>query len=70
MSGQPLFVLFAGVNGAEKSTLFRYGLWDKTALELNIPRVNSDEILRANGGDWASIKQHVSPQASRALVEW
>lgn len=42
------YLLFAGVNGAGKSTLYN--------LCSGIPqnRINPDEILRANGGNWKS----------------
>lgn len=42
------YFIFAGVNGAGKSTLYK--------LYSDIPqkRINSDEILRENGGDWRS----------------
>ena len=39
--------IFAGVNGAGKSTLF----YSENAGDLGI-RLNSDEIIRANGLDW------------------
>ena len=43
----PRYVLFAGVNGAGKSTMFHvnqeFG---------DMPRINNDEILRSFGGDW------------------
>lgn len=40
------FVIFAGVNGAGKSTLYR-----TFPKYLNMPRINTDEILRSFG-DW------------------
>lgn len=43
----PRYVLFAGVNGAGKSTMYH------TDQSLhNMERVNVDEILRSFGGDW------------------
>lgn len=43
----PKYVLFAGVNGAGKSTMFHINSEFK-----DIPRINNDEILRSFGGDW------------------
>lgn len=52
------YILIAGVNGAGKSTLYQ------TLQSLqNIPRVNSDEILK-EFGDWRNTKERV---ASRVL---
>lgn len=44
------YVIFAGVNGAGKSTFYNIGK--------NYPkeRVNSDEILRENNGDWRNVQ--------------
>lgn len=49
------YILFAGVNGAGKSTLF----W---AIEngINLPRVNSDEILVKQHGDWKNEKDVIT----------
>jgi predicted ABC-type ATPase len=44
------YILFAGVNGAGKSTLYR--TIDLTGFE----RVNTDEILVADGGNWDNPK--------------
>ena len=40
------YIVFAGVNGAGKSTLYHY------IKDVPGKRINSDEILKANGGDW------------------
>jgi predicted ABC-type ATPase len=48
------YILFAGVNGAGKSTL--YNIPDI----INIKRVNTDEILVADGGDWSNPKDALS----------
>lgn len=49
-----IYTLFAGVNGAGKSTIYntigRYG---------NGNRVNSDEILVSNGGDWRNERDQI-----------
>ncbi|RDB60799.1 hypothetical protein C1878_13205 [Gordonibacter sp. 28C] len=52
MAAAPPYILFAGVNGAGKSTLFKSGLWERSTLVPDMPRINSDEILVAHGWDW------------------
>ena len=42
------YVIFAGANGAGKSTLY----WTLPEDIKFLPRVNSDEILKSQGGDW------------------
>ena len=54
MRSQPYYILFAGVNGAGKTTLYRSGLWQHGGINTEMPRVNPDEILVANGWDWRS----------------
>lgn len=51
---QPVYVVFAGVNGAGKSTFYRTGLWRTEGMPRTMTRVNSDEIVVAQGGDPAS----------------
>ena len=47
----PKFYLFAGPNGCGKSTLFH------TNRDIfDIPRINVDEIVRDNGGDWRNLE--------------
>lgn len=41
------YIVFAGVNGAGKSTMYRSS---KTLMQMK--RVNSDDIIREFGGDW------------------
>lgn len=48
---QPLYVVFAGVNGAGKSTFYRTGFWRTPDVPSNLVRVNPDEIVVAGGGD-------------------
>jgi predicted ABC-type ATPase len=43
------YVLFAGVNGAGKSTLYNIPYFH------DLKRVNTDEILVANGGGWRNM---------------
>lgn len=49
---RPFYVLFAGVNGAGKSTLFQSDMWEFSDVFRKALRVNSDEILIEQGGDW------------------
>ena len=51
---RPAYVVFAGVNGAGKSTFYRTGLWRTEEMPATMARVNSDEIVVAQGGDPAS----------------
>lgn len=51
---QPVYVVFAGVNGAGKSTFYRTELWRTEGMPRAMTRVNSDEIVVAQGGDPAS----------------
>ena len=46
-----VYVVFAGVNGAGKSTFFHAGLWRQPEMPKSMARVNSDELLREAGGD-------------------
>lgn len=48
------YTIYAGVNGAGKSTIY-------TTVEINPQeeRVNSDEILTSNGGDWRNEKDQI-----------
>lgn len=49
--GRPVYVAFAGVNGAGKSTFYHAGFWRDPSMPRSLARVNSDEIVVANGGD-------------------
>lgn len=55
----PRYIVFAGVNGAGKSTLFRSGMWSSRSGDMDLPRVNSDEILVAHGWDWRDEKAQI-----------
>jgi predicted ABC-type ATPase len=58
------YIIYAGVNGAGKSTLYHTG--DTKMLN----RINSDEILTANGGDWRNVTQSIEAMRKSAqLVE-
>ena len=50
---QPTYTIFAGVNGSGKSTLYNMKYIPHDNLGV---RINSDEILVANGGDWRNTK--------------
>lgn len=69
MADAPYYILFAGVNGAGKSTLFRSGMWEHGAIDSSLPRVNSDEILAANGWDWrdSSLQARAGREAVRLV---
>ena len=47
------YVIFAGVNGAGKSTFYTVNITDKIPRK----RVNSDEIVKEMGGDWRNTKE-------------
>lgn len=51
---RPVYAVFAGVNGAGKSTFYRTGLWREEGMPDSMARVNSDEIVVAQGGNPAS----------------
>ncbi len=48
---RPAYIVFAGVNGAGKSTFYRSDLWRQPSMSAHMPRVNPDEIVREQGGD-------------------
>lgn len=48
---RPAYIVFAGVNGAGKSTFYRSDLWRQPSLSTQMPRVNPDEIVRELGGN-------------------
>lgn len=54
MEQRPWYIVFAGVNGSGKSTLYRTGLWRTSNMPHAMARINPDEILRTDGGDWSS----------------
>ena len=65
-SNRPFYVLFAGVNGAGKSTLFKSGMWEFSGVFGKALRVNPDEILVDQGGDWRSETDQI--RAGREAV--
>lgn len=50
-----IYTLYAGVNGAGKSTIYA-----TTKFYENKNRVNPDEILISNGGDWRNEKDQIT----------
>lgn len=66
MLEQAYYFLFAGINGAGKTTLFRSGQWMYANSMMDIPRINSDEILVEQGGDWRSTTDQI--RAGREAV--
>ncbi len=48
----PWYIVFAGVNGAGKSTFYRSGLWKTGSEPRHLERVNPDEIVVESGGSW------------------
>jgi predicted ABC-type ATPase len=56
------YVIYAGVNGAGKSTL--YNTNDKKA----VYRVNSDEIITKDGGDWKNEQNTVSAMRQSVIL--
>lgn len=54
MENNKIYTLFAGVNGAGKTTIYRTMGFDE-----NENRVNADEILVASGGDWSNQKDQI-----------
>lgn len=62
MESSKIFTIFAGVNGAGKSTLYH-----TLGAECFGVRLNSDEIVKADGQDWRNIRAQVN--AARKLIE-
>lgn len=52
---KPKYIIVAGVNGPGKSTLFQ----TYPEIFMNTKRVNADEILRKNHGDWQNQKDNI-----------
>ena len=48
---RPMYVVFAGVNGAGKSTFYHTGFWRGHSTPRSLVRINSDEIVVESGGD-------------------
>lgn len=48
---QPVYIVFAGVNGAGKSTFYHTNFWRGPDVPHSLMRVNSDEIVVENRGN-------------------
>lgn len=57
---KPVYVVFAGINGAGKSTFFNEFLWNLSNLGAKRNRVNPDEILKGFGGDSSNIEDQLA----------
>lgn len=70
---RPFYIVFAGVNGAGKTTFFQSGLWRTEDMPRRMQRVNPDEIardLRADQDDagFAGMELRAGREA-RAIIE-
>lgn len=68
MSSRPTYIVFAGVNGAGKSTFYYTDFWREPESSISgcLARVNPDEILRDQGGDWSRMADQI--QAGKAAL--
>lgn len=65
MKNKPQYIIVAGVNGAGKSTLFDSD--EEKSLFLDTKRINADEILQKNRGDWRKDRDNFG--AMREVVK-
>ena len=65
--GRPFYVVFAGVNGAGKSTFYQSGLWQTFEMPVRMLRVNPDEIVRESRSD--PHGERVNLQAGREALK-
>ena len=63
MKDRPQYIIVAGVNGAGKSTLYQ----TVPQLFQDTQRINADEILNKNGGDWRKNSDNM--KAMREVVK-
>lgn len=61
---ESVYTLIAGVNGAGQSTLYHLG----NLLPANQERVNSDEILKQNKGNWKDLNDQM--EAMREAITY
>lgn len=54
----PTLTIFAGINGAGKSTLYNESMQNEYAEDLGV-RVNVDEDVIENGGDWRNFRDYI-----------
>lgn len=62
----PEYIIFAGVNGAGKSTFYHTFAWTDSKHPQKIPRVNPDEFLVTAQGKWTPVKDQA--KAAKAAV--
>ena len=67
MASRPWYVVFCGVNGSGKSTLYRTDLWRTADMPKRMERINPDELLRAQGGNWSSGRDQIT--AGKAALQ-
>ncbi len=66
---RPLCILFAGINGAGKSTFYRTDLWRNSTMP-DMVRINPDELLREAGDNpTGSAAQLRAGNAALQLIE-
>lgn len=68
--GAPFFIVFAGVNGAGKTTFFHSGLWKTADMPSRMARVNPDEIARTlKGGQSKTREEFEAGRVARQRIE-
>ena len=66
----PFYIVFAGVNGAGKTTFYHSGLWKTADMPSRMTRVNPDEIARALKGDRSRArKEFEAGRIARQRIE-
>ena len=60
---RPKYIIVAGVNGSGKSTF--YDTYPE--LFIDTKRINADEILKSNGGDWKKMSDNM--KAMREVIQ-
>lgn len=63
MKMKPKYIIVAGVNGSGKSTF--YDTYPE--LFIDTQRINADEILKSNGGDWKKMSDNM--KAMREVIQ-
>ena len=66
--GAPFFIVFAGVNGAGKTTFFHSGLWKTADMPSRMARVNPDEIARTLKGDQSKTREEFEAATYRTML--
>lgn len=63
---RPVYIIFAGVNGAGKSTFYHTDFWKTESLPKSMSRINSDEI--AAGSGWSSDSESDQIRAGKEAL--